>query len=430
MSPVGRPGADARRGGGWHTPIADDHPAAALLTARAVRERCRAVFTAIETGESAHFSWHPERLAWTADYVVATLRQRFPALQMPCHSRWRHFEAGGHDRWAPIGSGFGSDRQARARARCELALVSVLLDAGAGAGWHYVDAPTATPLMRSEGLGVASLRMYAAGLFSADARTPLRVDAAALARLDPARLAAGFAVSGSNPLRGLAGRVSLLRRLGEVAAATSAVFGTPARIGNLFDHLEALAVRGALPAPLILATLLRALAPVWPARLRLDGIPLGDCWRHPAARVAGAPEATQGYVPLHKLSQWLAYSLFEPLEEAGVSVTAQDELTGLAEYRNGGLLLDAGVLVLRDPALASGILKVHEPAVVEWRAATVIALDLLAERVRAALGVDAEALPLARVLEGGTWAAGRRLAAERRPGGGPPLDIESDGTVF
>jgi len=37
---------------------------------------------------------------------------------------------------------------------------------------------------------------------------------------------------------------------------------------------------------------------------------------------------------------------------------------------------------------------------------------------------------LARVLEGGTWAAGRRIARERRPDGAPPLAIESDGTVF
>jgi hypothetical protein len=44
--------------------------------------------------------------------------------------------------------------------------------------------------------------------------------------------------------------------------------------------------------------------------------------------------------------------------------------------------------------------------------------------------MDARSLPLAKVLEGGTWAAGRRIAAETRPGGGPPLTIASDGTVF
>ena len=45
-------------------------------------------------------------------------------------------------------------------------------------------------------------------------------------------------------------------------------------------------------------------------------------------------------MPLHKLSQWLAYSLIEPLQRAGIAVTDIDGLTGLAEYRNGGLFID------------------------------------------------------------------------------------------
>ena len=65
--------------------------------------------------------------------------------------------------------------------------------------------------------------------------------------------------------------------------------------------------------------------------------------------------------------------------------------------------------------------------VVEWRALTVTLLDELAPLVRAHLG--APSLPLACILEGGTWATGRMLAAERR-GGAPPLAIDSDGTVF
>ena len=53
----------------------------------------------------------------------------------------------------------------------------------------------------------------------------------------------------------------------------------------------------------------------------------------------------------------------------------------------------------------------------------------LAPRVCVALGLQADALPLACVLEGGTWAAGRVLAQHLR-GGTPPLSIASDGTVF
>ena len=72
---------------------------------------------------------------------------------------------------------------------------------------------------------------------------------------------------------------------------------------------------------------------------------------------------------------------------------------------------------------------VESELVVEWRALTVALVDELADRVRALLSVRIEALPLAAVLEGGTWAAGRELARAKR-GGEPPLAIVSDGTVF
>jgi hypothetical protein len=135
-------------------------------------------------------------------------------------------------------------------------------------------------------------------------------------------------------------------------------------------------------------------------------------------------------VPFHKLTQWLSYSLLEPLADAGLEVTELDSLTGLPEYRNGGLLVDLGLVEARDRSFQTRALRVDEPAVVEWRALTVVALDRLAPLVRERLGMSESAFPLARMLEGGTWAAGRKIALERRPGGTPPVHIESDGTVF
>jgi len=117
-------------------------------------------------------------------------------------------------------------------------------------------------------------------------------------------------------------------------------------------------------------------------------------------------------------------------EDAGVGVTGIEALTGLPEYRNGGLFLDLGVLRLRDPGLSDTPLPPGHLAVVEWRALTVALLDRIAPPLRARLDGDAAALPLSRLLEGGTWAAGRQAAAERRADGGPPLRIQSDGTVF
>jgi hypothetical protein len=88
------------------------------------------------------------------------------------------------------------------------------------------------------------------------------------------------------------------------------------------------------------------------------------------------------------------------------------------------------VIVPRDPQLLERAHEVSSPVVVEWRALTVALLDRVAERVRDQLGLGAERLPLASVLEGGTWAAGRELARQRRADGGPPLRVISDGTVF
>jgi hypothetical protein len=195
----------------------------------------------------------------------------------------------------------------------------------------------------------------------------------------------------------------------------------------LFDRMAALAKNGALPAPAVLAELLKNLGTIWPSRLILAGVALGDCWRHSSIITS---DTTSGLVPLHKLSQWLAYSLIEPLQRAGIAVTDIDGLTGLAEYRNGGLFIDTGVLALREPADAIREHDLASPLVVEWRALTIALLDRLANALRQKLNLDPIALPLAKVLEGGTWAAGRAIARERRPVGAPPLKVLSDGTVF
>lgn len=412
---------------GWHTPVPPAppvHPAAALLNARAVRSHCRQIMALAEAGTASHFIWHPERLVATAAYVAETIRQRYPDLRVPYHSRWRHFEAGGIDRWPRLAQAQGLQGMERVRSMIDLVIPSVLLDAGAGPDWRYLDTIDGDGmcLARSEGLGVASLALFRSGALSADAGNPLRTDAAALRALNAQTVAKAFQVDADNPLVGLEGRAGLLRRLGEVADATPAVFGVPARIGNLADYLLARADGGHIDAGFVLETLLHALGPVWPGRIILDGISLGDCWRH-----AGV---TGGLVPFHKLTQWLCYSLLEPLEAAGLTVIGLDQLTGLPEYRNGGLLLDAGLLEPRDPAFLTQTMTVDHPAVIEWRALTVAALDRLAALVRAELGVDEASFPLARILEGGTWVAGRRIAAERRTGGTPPVHIDSDGTVF
>ena len=377
-----------------------------------------------------HFRIDLDRMDEVADAVLATMSRNYPSRKIPFHARWRHFAIDGEDRWARIAASVNwRDPAARARAEFDLAIVSVLLDAGAGAAWRYRDSVSGKAIGRSEGLAIASLDMFASGAFSADARDPYRVDAGKLAEFSLAALEHGFQAKADNPLIGLKGRADLLRRLGWLVAERRDVFGTSdtPRPGGLFDRLVARAMSGAIAAPAILHEVLLQLGPIWPSRLTLAGVPLGDCWKHPAIKT---DDATTGLVPLHKLSQWLTYSLIEPMQRAGLEVTAIDGLTGLAEYRNGGLLVDLGVLELRDPAHAERSHEVGSTLVVEWRALTVALLDRLADVIRARLNRDAVSLPLASLLEGGTWAAGRAAAYERRADGSPPIKVVSDGTVF
>ncbi len=339
-----------------------------LRSAGAVRERCGLICDWVAAGRSPHFTLAEGRLPAVADYVADVTRANYPDLVVPCHSRWRHFCAGGADRWSRVRARFaGDDPVEVARAAVDLATVSVLLDAGAGEAWRYREAATGRTFARSEGLAVASIDMFAAGGFSSDADRPLRVDSRGLDSLSADSLARYFQVAPDNPLVGAQSRAGLLNNLGHAIEQRPDLFGgAPARPGNIVDHLLG---RGReVAAPALLTLLLDALSPIWPSGLAIGDVPLGDAGRHPAILAA---HAADGIVPFHKLTQWLVYSLIEPLETAGLRVVDLDGLTALAEYRNGGLLLDLGVIRPRqplDPALKH---KVDSELVVEWRALTV-----------------------------------------------------------
>lgn len=52
---------------------------------------------------------------------------------------------------------------------------------------------------------------------------------------------------------------------------------------------------------------------MWPAgRTELDGRSMGDVWAHSALPDDGS--GWSNLVPFHKLSQWMTYSLMEPLQ--------------------------------------------------------------------------------------------------------------------
>ena len=407
-------------------------PIAFLRSPSTIRARVHEVLELGLAGKLQHFDVRLDAMPRAVDRTISVTRARYPTLAIPQHSRWNHFRAGGVDRVADFEARIAHlPIQERARARFALAITSVLLDAGAGAEWRYREPGTGLVFARSEGLAVASYHMFVDGLFSSDKSNPYRADADGLERLDGLRLGGALQAASGNPIIGLEGRADLLGRLGSAMRATPRFFATDGdeapRLGRLFDACRARAEDGKLPARRILFVILEGLGPIWPGRIELLGVNLGDVWKHSKI---GGPTITAGLVPLHKLSQWLTYSLIEPLEQAGLTVVGVDELTGLAEYRNGGLFVDDGVLVPKHPGITK---KVHAPSdevVVEWRGLTVALLDELAIAMREKLGKTREELPLSSVLEGGTWTAGRQAAREKREAGTPPITVDSDGTVF
>ncbi|MEG4346469.1 URC4/urg3 family protein [Microcoleus sp. A003_D6] len=402
-----------------------------LRTPAALRQKCDRLFNLASENKLRYFRVDLSQLDKAANYVIETTRQQYPDFNIPFHSRWRHFEAGNLSRLAELDAAIAEFSPIeQAKIKFDLAIVSVLLDAGAGADWQYCEPETKQVYRRSEGLAIASLRMFCQGVFSSNPDFPFSADSRGLSQLKLESLAAGFQVSRDNPLVGLTGRLELLQRLGNAICQHPLLFGSEnPRPGNLAKYLLDSRVSGVktVKASEVLRAVLTGFGEIWPGRYAIGGVNLGDVWRHQALQGENLGDE---FVPFHKLSQWLTYSLLEPLQELGLEVAGLDELTGLPEYRNGGLCLDIGLLRAKDSAIFEQSYLPGSEVIVEWRSLTVILLDKIAAAMREKLHLSADQLPLVKILQGGTWAAGRKIAGELRAGGGPPIQIESDGTVF
>ncbi len=356
------------------------------------------------------WNYHPEKLDEVVDYVHAVILEKYPRLNIPFHSRWGHFRVGGVDRqtWLKDKMSHLSPIE-QAKVEFDLVIPSVLLDAGAGSEWSYYEKETNKHYNRSEGLGVASFHLFYSG--------KCKSNATELSQVTNSLINDAFQVTETNPLIGVEGRTTLLKNLG--FALKNKTYFKDERPGNLVDYLID-QFGQTIPASAVLKSVLLSLGPIWPGRLNYENINLGDVWKH----------SKLGMIGFHKLSQWMTYSLLESLMNAGLNITGVNELTGLAEYRNGGLMIDSGLIEAKNLEHLKASWKPEDDFLIEWRSLTVALLDLIGERIQKKLEKSPEEFPLAKVLEGGTWWAGRKIAAEKRIGGTPPLNIVSDGTVF
>ncbi|MCB8759271.1 URC4/urg3 family protein [Planktothrix agardhii] len=396
---------------------------------QAIRERCNFIFDLALSNQLEHFVYHPEKLELVANFVLDNITQNYPDLNVPFHSRWRHFEVGNIPRIENLQKQLnGLSQLEQTQAKLDLAIISVLLDAGAGEKWHYQESETGLIWRRSEGLAIASYEMFGQGLFSSNIEYPFQADAQGLMNLTESQLITGFQVNENNYLTGVKGRLELLKKLGETLSNYPHLFGEiHPRPGKLANYFLTQTQNNQLSAVIVLNAILEGLGEIWPGRLTLNQVNLGDVWYYSGLETL---DSEYPFVPFHKLSQWLTYSLLEPLQDLGLEIIDLDQLTGLAEYRNGGLILDLGLLELKDNNLSEKLHKPDSNVIIEWRSLTIIILDKIAEILRQKLNLTSQEFPLVKVLQGGTWNAGREIAKQQRFDGSPPLKLESDGTVF
>ncbi|KAH8163795.1 hypothetical protein CIB48_g4475 [Xylaria polymorpha] len=347
-----------------------------------------------------------------------------------------------------------------------------------------------------------------AGIFSGNPDNKYQVDKDGLRKLTVEQLAKGLQSRPGNEVAGLEGRANLLLRLGDALAEKRDFFGDAGRPGDMLgacaliplrqnrvpdelysDYLLAHPTTQASSSPIIVLpvlwnVLMSGLAPIWPSsRTTINGVSLGDAW--PCAAMPQAPQrnrttssgsspptfspfpstthsqagggatgAWEAILPFHKLTQWLTYSLMQPMQSImKIQFAGTELLTGLPEYRNGGLFIDLGVLTLKETDMERGldhyrahytrtgtkgveVAPMFEPGddvIVEWRGVTVGFLDKLCADVNVALRGELQGgeLTLAQLLEAGSWKGGREIAEVSRPNTKePPILIDSDGTVF
>jgi len=410
---------------GYHSEAVQDL-AVRLRQPESIREQCGKIFELAKADKCHHFSLDMSKLPAVSKYVLDVIKTNYPTLDIPHHSRLRHLAAGGIDRVGALRAKWSCDAKEATRRILDLVTISVLTDAGAGATWQYTD-DDGRSWNRSEGLAVASFDMFDSGAFSSDPCQPHRVNSFALKSMSVKTLTHGFQVNSHNQMTGSEGRATLLQRLGLALESRKDVFGAEVqRPGNMLDYLLSKSVNGHVSVRELWELIVNGLSSIWPATL--SGVRRGDIWSYSPLRSPKEPGSDM--IPFHKLSQWLMLSLMETMSDFLVFDDLH-LLTGLAEYRNGGLLIDLGLLVPKDPRITEMQFDAGSELVVEWRALTVCLLDLLAVEIRTSLNMTAEQLPLSKILEGGTWAAGRKIAKELRPASGsPPITIRSDGTVF
>ncbi|KAI8387305.1 hypothetical protein BD560DRAFT_382058 [Blakeslea trispora] len=430
-----------------------------LLSLNSVRERCYKVQEAATRNRLKHFDIDFSKLDEMVQFVISIIKRDYDTpSDIPVYGRWRHFDIGGRPRLNNLiqnWSSLGQDTLEQTRKLIDLLVIACLMDMKPCQTWTYTEQSTGRVFKRKDGIAIAILDLFMAGFFSSDPTQPHRVDSDALLRLSLESLSNGLQFTETNSFAGIKERHEVLNHLGFVLQNRKDYFGRDIqRPGNLMDYLlnhptTIKTKKGPLISIETLWPAVQEMGEVWASEDNIGGTPgLGDVW--PCAAISN--DDNTNLVSFHKLSQWIIFSIIEPMDKLlGATIEGTDLLTPLPDYCNGGFLIDFGFLTLKPADYERGIRNYHansllpyqpkvevapmfdmsDPVVTEWRALTVAYLDLIAERVRQSFRLSKKSLSLSQLIQGGTWSAGRELAEISRPNTHePPIVIKLDKRVI
>ncbi|KAI7897365.1 uncharacterized protein EV154DRAFT_535315 [Mucor mucedo] len=428
-----------------------------LLGLNAVRERCYKVQEAANKNRLHHFDVDPSKLDDMVQFVTLIIKRDYDTpSDIPVYGRWRHFDIGNKLRLNILmktWSSQGITSLEQTKRLIDILVVACLMDMKPCQNYVYREQSTGRLLKRKDGIAVALLDMFVAGAFSTDPSQPYRVDSEALMDLSLETLKNGLQFNEQNTFVGIEERHELLNHLGYALKTRQDYFGREThRPGNMMDYLLShpstiKTKKGPLISIETIWPVVQEMGEIWSAEEGIGGTAgLGDVW--PCKAILG----DDNMVPFHKLSQWLIYSIIEPMEKLlGATIEGSDLLTPLPDYCNGGFLIDTGFLTLKQADMDRGIKNYHansllpyqpkvevapmfdisDPVITEWRALTVAYLDLVAERVRQSFRLSKKLLSLSQLIQGGSWSAGRELAEISRPNTHePPIVIKNDKRVI
>lgn len=430
-----------------------------LLSLNSVRERCYKVQEAANRNRLNHFDVDQSKLEEMIQFVILIIKRDYDTpSDIPVYGRWRHFNIGGRQRLHSLMQSWTSLGQSpleQTRKLIDILVIACLMDMKPCQTYCYTEHSTGRVFKRKDGIAIAMLDLFLSGAFSTDPSIPHRVDSEGLVNFSLETLRNGLQFNENNSFVGIEERLEILNHLGHVLNTRKDYFGNEnQRPGNMMDYLLShpstiKTKKGPLISIETIWPVVQEMGELWSAEEGIGGTPgLGDVWPCPAI----SNNKDDNLVSFHKLSQWIIYSIIEPMEKLlGATIEGDDLLTPLPDYCNGGFLIDTGFLTLKPVDNDRGIKNYHansllpyqpkvevapmfdmsDPVVTEWRALTVAYLDLVCERVRQSFGLSKKLLSLSQLVQGGTWSAGRELAEISRPNTHePPIVIKIDKRVI